>query len=57
MKSVIISDKMRGMVQTCCTVGLWEGRNHSSKSGGQISLKGSPEEKLLRPEMVDQKND
>ena len=57
LKSTVVRRRMRGMVQTCRTVHFWEERNSPSENGGQISLKESPEEKLLEPKRIDQEND
>jgi hypothetical protein len=57
LKRTVVSDKVRSMVQTCSTKGLWEGRKSPSKNGGQIAPKESADEKLLWPKMMGQKND
>ena len=57
LKRSVVNERMRGIVQTCGTVDLWEERNFPSKNGGRIYLKGSPEKKLLRPKRIDHEND
>ncbi len=57
LKRTVVSDRMRGMIQTCSMEGLLEGRKSPSKNGGQIAPKESADEKLLWPKRMGQKND
>ena len=57
LKSTVVRRRVRGMVQTCRTVYFWEERNPPSENEGQISLKESPEEKLLGPKRFEHEND
>ncbi len=57
LKRTVVSDRMRGMTQTCSMEGLLEGRKTPSKNGGQIAPKESADEELRWPKMMGQKND